>query len=156
MDILSIIESAITAINSNAQAYVFEKSRDENQALEYTTPVVVIFPDWTTTTQFSQGFELLSESTYNIDFKQPDEWDNSDGATPNYSDRNTMNRINEMEILCNSIFSYISFNIDQFGINQRLQWTITEPIVRENNGTMSGIRVRLTVDYNSERVCSYE
>ena len=158
MNLLSIIQSALTALNSSADAYLFEKSRDENEALEYENPVIVIFPTWSGPANFSQSSEIYNNITYEIDFKTQDEFDNSDDLSDsekNYSDRSTAERIREMTILANSVFWYINANKNDFGIENNLEWTTIRPIVRENNGTMSGVKISLTINFKGSTVCDY-
>jgi hypothetical protein len=158
MNLLSIIQNVLSALNSEAEAYLFEKSRDENEALEYTNPVVIIFPDWSGPSEFSQGLEINSQLLYNIDFKTQDEFDNSDDLSDsdkNYSDRSTATRIQEMNTLANSVFWYINANKNTYGIEQIINYTIVRPIIRENNGTMSGIKIQATIQFKGDKVCDY-
>lgn len=157
MNILQVIQDAITAINANANVYLYEKSRDENESLNYTTPVIIIFPDWTTSNNFSQGNEILKQRIYNIDFKTQDEFDNSDAdITKSYNDITSVDRIEAMEVLCNSLLYWIQANQDTYNIEGRLIWTTPRPILRENSGTMSGIRIRLTINFKGEKICDYD
>lgn len=130
----------------------------ENEELNHEKDVIVIFPDWRTSTTLTQGMELSKARVYNIDFKTPDEWDNSDGNLPtSYESKTSADRIEDMEALADSIFHYISSRNDLFPeIKSKLQWKTLNPILRANNGTMSGVSIQLTVVFAGEKICDYE
>ena len=157
MNILTIIQTALTALNSDAEIFLLEKSRSENEELNHTGEVIVIFPDWKTSIELNQGMELNKVRTYNIDFKTVDEWDNSDIIpTKTYEDQTSIDRIERMELLADSIFSYISSNNELFPeISEKLKWKVQNPILRANNGTMSGVNIQLIVAFSGEKVCDY-
>ena len=157
MNIITIIQSALTALNNDADLFLLEKSRAENEELENTTDTIVVFPDWRTTNTFTQSLEINKTRVYNIDFKTPDEWDNSDGNAPTaYESETSADRIENMEVLADSVFNYISSNNNLFPeIREKLRWTSPRPILRANNGTMSGVTVQLTIVFSGTVVCDY-
>ena len=83
MNIITVIQTALTALNSDAQIFLLEKSREAHEELEHTGSVIVISPDWTTANQLTQGLELFKKRVYNINFKALDEFDNSDNNIDN-------------------------------------------------------------------------
>jgi len=130
-----------------------EKSRAENEELEHTGTVIVVHPDWSTTSQLNQGMELLKTRVYNIDFKTLDEWDNSDSDNNDYG-ASSVALIESMEVLADSIFSFIAARNDLFPeIRNQLKWKTNDLILREGNGTMSGVRIQLTIVFTGERIC---
>ncbi len=157
MNIITTIQAALTALNNNAELFLLERSRAENEELNHESDVIVVYPDWRTTNTFNQGLELIKTRVYNIDFKTPDEWDNSDNNLPTaYESKTSADRIEDMEILADSIFSYITLKNNLFPeIREKLKWTSPRPILRANNGTMSGVSVQLTVVFSGERICDY-
>ena len=93
MNILTIIQTALTNLNSTAELFLLEKSRSENEELNHVGEVIVIFPDWKTQTDLNQGMEINKKRTYNIDFKTLDEWDNSEAfVTKTYEDTTSIDR----------------------------------------------------------------
>lgn len=157
MNIISIIQTALTALNSNAELFLLERARSENEELNHEKDVIIVFPDWKTSTILTQGLELSKARVYNIDFKTPDEWDNSDGNLPTaYDSLTSADRIEAMEKLADSIFWYICANNSLFSeIREKLQWKTLNPILRANNGTMSGVSIQLTVTFTGEKECDY-
>lgn len=157
MNIITIIQTALTALNNNAELFLLEKSRAENEELEHTGDVIVVYTDWKTTNILNQGMELLKTRIYNIDFKTLDEWDNSDDKiSTSYQSKTSVDRIEDMEVLADSIFSYITSNNGLFPeIKEKLKWRASEPILRANNGTMSGVSIQLTVVFSGPRICNY-
>lgn len=157
MNIITTIQAALTALNNNAELFLLEKSRAENEELNHKSDVIVVYPDWRTGNTFTQSLELNKNRIYNIDFKTPDELDNSDDNLPTaYEAKTSADRIEDMEILADSIFSYITANNNLFPeIREKLRWTSPRPILRANNGTMSGVTVQLTIVFSGERVCDY-
>ena len=152
MDIYNAIRQAVADLNSTATVLLLEATRAENEELEYTCDVIVLNPDWTTNSVFNQAFLLMNTSTYNIDFKTLDEWDNSDNNSVDYG-QSSVELINAMELLANSVFMNVSRN-ENYNLESPLKWS-TEPILRANNGTMSGVRVRLTAVYPANTICTY-
>ena len=145
MNILNYINIALTAFAYDAEAFLLTKSRAANEELEHTKPVIVVFPDFSAQNKLSAGFEILKTYRYNIEFKQLDEWDNSDSNPDSYG-ASTLDNINEMERLADSVFSYIAINSG--GVfpdiqNGTVSWRMVRPIVREGNGTMSGVIIQL-------------
>jgi hypothetical protein len=157
LNIITTIQAALTALNSTAELFLLEESRAENEELEHTGDVIIVKPDWKTTNEFSQSLELIKTRVYNIDFKTLDEWDNSDGqAATSYEAKTSADRIEDMEILADSVFSYISANNNLFPeIQKKLQWRQNNVILRANNGTMSGVKIQLTVVFSGTRICDY-
>ncbi len=157
MNILAIIQTALTALNNNSGLFLLERSRAENEELNHENSVIIVYPDWKTINKLNQGIEVSKSITYNIDFKTLDEWDNSDVTTPtSYNSLSSANRIESMEVLADSIFSYISANNDLFPeIVEKLQWKGLNPILRANNGTMSGVSIQLTIVFKGQRICDY-
>lgn len=157
MNIINIIQSALTALNSNADLLLLEEYRADNEELEHTGSVIVVFPDWRTQNKLTQGMELIKTRDYNIQFKTLDEWDNSDNnQDKSYNSSTSVDRINSMEILADSVFSYITSHNDLWPeIQKKLSWSSPRPILRANNGTMSGIEVKLTVVFSGERNCDF-
>lgn len=157
MNIITTIQAALTALNNTAELFLLERSRAENEELEHTGDVIVVFPDWETGNKLNQGMELLKRRVYNIDFKTLDEWDNSDGqASTSYEAKTSAERIEDMEVLADSIFSYITSNNDLFPeIREKLQWRGVGVILRANNGTMSGVSIQLTIVFSGDIVCDY-
>ncbi len=157
MNIITTIQAALTALNNNAELFLLERSRAENEELEHTGDVIIVYPVWKTTNKLNQGMELLKSRIYNIDFKTLDEWDNSDGNVPNsYESKTSADRIEDMEILADSIFSYITSKNNLFPeIREKLKWTSPRPILRANNGTMSGVSIQLTIVFSGTRECDY-
>jgi hypothetical protein len=157
MNLITIIQSALTALNNTSELFLLERARAENEELNHEKDVIVIFPDWRTSTILTQGMELSKARVYNIDFKTPDEWDNSDGSLPtSYESKTSADRIEAMETLADSIFHYISSLNDLFPeIKSKLQWKTLNPILRANNGTMSGVSIQLTVTFTGENICDY-
>lgn len=157
MNIITVLQTALTALNNNAELFLLEKARAENEELNHTGTVIVVYPDWKTTNKLSQGFELLKTRIYNIDFKTLDEWDNSDNnLLTSYDSKTTTERIEDMEIMADSLFSYISKENGTFPeIQEKLKWEMVSPILRANNGTMSGVSVRLTMVFSGQRICDY-
>ena len=157
MNIITTIQAALTALNSNAELFLLERARAENEELNHTDTVIVVYPDWKSNNKLSQGIELMKTQIYNIDFKTLDEWDNSDGNLPTaYDSKTSVQRIDEMEVLADSIFSYISAQNGLFPeIQEKLRWEMTAPILRANNGTMSGVSVRLTIVTSGIRICNF-
>lgn len=158
MNIITIIQSALTALNNTSELFLLERARAENEELNHEKDVIIVFPDWRTSTILTQSMELSKSRVYNIDFKTPDEWDNSDGNAPTaYESKTSADRIEAMETLADSIFAYISQNNGLFPeIKSKLQWKTLNPILRANNGTMSGVSVQLTVMFSGEKICDYE
>jgi len=154
MNIITYINDALTAFNYDAEVFLLTKVRAANEELEHTKPVIVVFPDWSTSTVLNQGFELLKTRKYNIEFKQLDEWDNSDSDNDDYGVA-TITKINEMELLADSVFSYISMQAGNSypKIKQKLNWRAVRPIVRERNGTMSGVVMQVEVLFSGVRIC---
>lgn len=157
MNIATIIQAALTALKSSAEVLLLEQSRAENEELNHITDVVIIYPDWSIAKEFSQGLEINSRITYNIVFKTQDEWDNSDNNTPtSYQSKTSVDRINNMEILCDSVMWWIANNMDLYDeIIEKPSWTIPRPLLRENNGTMSGVRVRMSILYKGQTKCDF-
>lgn len=157
MNIITTIQAALTALNNNAELFLLERSRAENEELNHESDVIVVYPDWRTTNTFNQGLELIKTRVYNIDLKTPDEWDNSDNNLPTaYEAKTSADRIEDMEILADSIFSYITLKNNLFPeIREKLKWTSPRPILRANNGTMSGVSIQLTIVFSGERICDY-
>lgn len=157
MNIITIIQTALTALNNNAELFLLEKSRAENEELNHESDVIVVFPDWRTQNTFTQSLELNKVRVYNVDFKTPDEWDNSDDNLPTaYEAKTSADRIEDMETLADSVFSYITANNNLFPeIREKLRWTSPTPILRANNSTMSGVSVQLTIVFSGERICDY-
>ena len=158
MNLITIIQSALTALNNTSELFLLERAMAENEELNHEKDVIIVFPDWRTSTILTQGMELSKSRAYNIDFKTPDEWDNSDGNLPTaYESKTSADRIEAMETLADSIFSYISSRNDLFPeIKSKLQWKTLNPILRANNGTMSGVSIQLTVTFTGDKVCDYE
>jgi len=154
MNITTYIQDALTAFNYDAEVFLFTKVRAANEELEHTQPVIIVFPDWTTQTILTQGFELVKTRRYNIEFKQLDEWDNADNDSTDYG-YSTVEKIEEMEKLADSIFSYISINIGSKypEIRKKLSWRAVKPIVRERSGTMSGVVIQLELVFTGARIC---
>ena len=157
MNIITIIQEALTALNNDADLFLLEKSRAENMELENTTDTIIVYPDWRTTNTFTQSLELNKNRVYNIDFKTPDEWDNSDGnESKSYNDKTSSERIEDMKILANSVYSYITANNNLYpDSREKLKWRNHRTILREGNGTMSGVSTRLTIVFSGDRVCDY-
>lgn len=157
MNIINTIQAALTALNNNADLFLLEQSRAENEEINHTKDTIIVFPDWRTTNDFTQSLELRKKREYNIVFKTPDEWDNSDNnASTSYESKTSANRVEDMEILADSIFFYITNNNNLFPeILEKLKWSSPRPILRANNGTMSGVEIKLTVIFSGDRVCDY-
>lgn len=157
MNIITIIQTALTALQSDAELFLLERARAENEELNHESDVIVVYPDWTSSNEFNAGLEIISNITYNIDFKTPDEWDNSDDNLPtSYESKTSADRIEKMETLANSVFYYITKNNDLWPeINTKLRWRLRNPILRANNGTMSGVSIQLTVNFKGEKLCDY-
>jgi hypothetical protein len=157
LNIITVIQTALIALNSDAELFLLEQSRAENEELNHTGDVIIVYPDWESRTEFNQSLEAITTTVYNIVFKTLDEWDNSDDdLTKSYDNSTSVDRIEAMEKLARSVFWYISANNDLFPeIKEKLKWTSPKPILRENNGTMTGVKTKLTVNYIGERVCDY-
>lgn len=157
MNIITIIQSALTALNNTSELFLLERARAENEELNHEKDVIIVYPDWRTTTTLTQGMELSKSRVYNIDFKTPDEWDNSDGNVPTaYESKTSADRIEAMETLADSIFWHISKNNDLYPeLKEKLKWKTLNPILRANNGTMSGVSIQLTVMFSGEKICDY-
>ena len=157
MNIITTIQAALTALNNDADLFLLEKSRAENLELENITDTIIVYPDWRTANTLNQGMEIIKTRVYNIDFKTPDEWDNSDGNTSKaYVNETSANRIENMKTLANSVFHYISTHNNLFeNITKNFRWRNNRIILREGNGTMSGVNIQLTVVFSGERVCDY-
>lgn len=157
MNIITVIQTALTALNNDAELFLLEKPRAENEELNHTGDVIVVYPDWRTTNILNQGVELVKTRIYNIDFKTLDEWDNSDNNIPtSYESKTSISKIEDMETLADSVFSYITANSDLFPeLRENLKWGAPEPILRQGNGTMSGVSVRLTIAFAGDVVCDY-
>ena len=82
MNIITIIQAALTALNSDAQLFLLERSRAESEELNHTGDVIVVYPNWRTNNDLTQALELRKKREYNIVFKTLDEWDNSDDNLP--------------------------------------------------------------------------
>lgn len=157
MNIITIIQAALTALNNDADLFLLEKSRAENEELNHTKDVIVVYPDWRDNDSFTQSLEISTNRVYNIDFKTLDEWDNSDNnESKSYNSETSVERIEAMKTLANSVFNYISSHNNLFPeITQKLKWTSPRPILRANNGTMSGVTVQLTVVFSGDFVCGF-
>jgi hypothetical protein len=155
MNIITIIQSALTALDNSAELFLLEHARAENEELNHESDVIIVYPDWRTSTILTAGMELSKARVYNIDFKTPDEWDNSDGNLPtSYDSLTSATRIENMEKLADSIFRWITINNGLFPeINEKLQWKTLNPILRANNGTMSGVSIQLTISFKGEFDC---
>lgn len=155
MNIITTIQTALTALHSDAELFLLEQARAENEELEHIGDTIVVFPDWRGSTQFNQGLEAITTRVYNIDFKALDEWDNSDNdPLKAYNATTSVDIIERMSTLVRSVFTYITANNGLFPeIVEKLRWTEPRPILRENNGTMSGVKVQLTVVFKGERIC---
>lgn len=157
MNIITTIQAALDALNNDADLFLLEQSRAENEELNHTKDTIVVSPDWRTGNDFTQSLELRKKREYNIVFKTPDEWDNSDNnASNSYNSSTSVDRIEAMEVLADSVFFYISNNNNLFPeILEKLKWSSPRPILRANNGTMSGVEIKLTVVFSGDRVCDY-
>jgi hypothetical protein len=155
MNIITIIQTALTALNSESELFLLERSRAENEELNHTSDVVIVLPDWRGQSQFTQALEITTRRTYNIHFKTLDEWDNSDNNIPtSYESETSVDKIERMETLANSVFYYIQKNSNLFPeIIKKLTWSIPRPILRANNGTMTGVEVQLNITFKGERNC---
>ena len=153
MNIYTALQDGLAALNYDADINVFEKSRDENETLNYTKPQIVIFPDWTAQTTLSQGYQILKTINYNIDFKTLDEWDNSDLNSLKSYAQSSIEIIESMTILADSLFAWISLQKVIYNLTDQLTWTSSAPLLRENGGTMSGVRVRLVVKETGSKLC---
>ena len=155
MNIITIIQTALTALNSDADLFLLEENRANDAELEHIKDTIVVFPDWKTENELTQGLEIIKTRKYKIDFKTPDEWDNSDNNLPtSYNSTTSVDRIERMEILADSVFSYITLNNGLWPeIQSMLVWRFPEPILRANNGTMSGVRCELTIKFSGDRIC---
>ena len=78
MNIITTIQTALDGLNSEADLFLLERSRAENKELENTKDTIIVYPDWNGSNEQNSGAEILSTRLFNIDFKTPDEWDNSD------------------------------------------------------------------------------
>lgn len=157
MNIITTIQAALTALNNDAELFLLEKSRADNEELNHESNVIVVYPDWRTTNTFTQSLEINKTRVYNIDFKTPDEWDNSDDNIPtSYESKTSADRIEDMEVLADSVFSYITSHNNLFPeIREKLRWTSPRPILRANNGTMSGVSIQLTIVFSGDVICDY-
>ena len=157
MNIITTIQTALTALNNSSELFLLERARAENEELNHESDVIVVYPDWRTANELSRALELMKTRTYNIDFKSPDEWDNSDDNLPTaYQSSTSVDRIELMETLADTVFSYISAHNNLFPeIQKKLQWRMLNPILRANNGTMSGVSVQLTVVFSGDRTFDY-
>ena len=157
MNIITTIQAALTALNSTAELFLLEESRAENEELENTGDTIVVFINDTDNNELTQGMELHTTAVYDIDFKTPDEWDNSDGNnTLSYNSAASSVRIENMKVLANSVFTYITAKNDLFPeITEKLKWKKRRTILREGNGTMSGVKIQLTVVFSGDRICDY-
>ncbi len=157
MNIITIIQAALTALNNNAELFLLEKSRAENEELNHESDVIVVYPDWRDTDSFTQALEISTTRVYNIDFKTLEDWDNSDNdPSKSYNGETSVDKIEKMNTLANSVFHYITSKNNLFPeIREKLRWTSPRPILRANNGTMSGVSIQLTIVFSGERVCDY-
>ena len=157
MNLLTTIRTALTALKKDADIFILQRARAENEELNHEKDVIIIYPDWKTVNSLSQGMEIIKTRTYNIDLKTFDEWDNSDGNLPtSYQSKTSVDRIEDMEILADSILRFISVNNLQFPeIKEKLNWKVISPILRANNGTMSGVSIQLTIVFSGQIICDY-
>jgi len=157
MNLFAIIQSTLDTLNNDSELFILERARAENAELEHTKSVIVIYPEWKTDNKLSEGNELIKTRTYQIDFKTPDEFDNSDNnLSTSYNSITSVDRIESMEILADSIFSKINANNGLWPeITKKLQWKVLNPILRANNGTMSGVSIQLTVTFSGTIICNY-
>ena len=157
MNIITTIQTALDALNSDADLFLLSRSRAENQELEHEKDVIVVYPDWRDTNQLTPAMTILKTRIYNIDFKTPDQWDNSDDdESLSYDSETSAEKIESMDILADSLFAYITANNDQFQeIQEKLSWRTLSPLLRVNNGTMSGVSIQLTVVFARNRTCNF-
>jgi hypothetical protein len=83
-----------------------------------------------------------------------DEWDNFD-YKENQKDETSLEIINRMRLLSNSVF----FNILNgqnlyFPSRELINWTF-DPVWRKYNGTMSGVLCRINLTQIDNVICSY-
>jgi len=146
MNILELIQKAITELNSDATVNIFTPARDENAALDYSVAAVVIYPNWFGNNKISRGDEIYQNVNYEIDFKVQDEFDTSDSDSAILYEN--------MLTLANSVFFNIHSSFNEY-IRDEMTWNF-KPIWRENNGTMTGVKVKLTIPERGKKVCNYE
>lgn len=157
MNITTIIQTALTALNSSAELFLLEEHRANNEELEHTGDTIVVFPDWKTENSLNQGLEVIKTRKYNMVFKTIDEWDNSlNKIEKSYDGKTSLDRIEEMEVLADSVFSYITAKNEFWPeIQQKLKWRYPTPILKSGNGTMSGVKVELTVVFSGNVGCDF-
>ncbi len=157
MNIITLIQTALTALNSNAEVFLLSEPRAQNEELEHTGTAIIVYPDWDSENRLTQGLEITEIRRYNIDFKTPDEWDNSDNnSSTSYNSITSVDRIEEMNTLANSVFMWIAAKADEFPyLNKMPSWRKPSPILRAGNGTMSGVNVKLTLDIKGDYKCNY-
>ena len=158
MNIITTIQTALDGLNSEADLFLLERSRAENKELENTKDTIIVYPDWNGSNEQNSGAEILSTRLFNIDFKTPDEWDNSDDDSDlAYDSETSAAKIEAMETLANSVFSWINTNKDQFPeLSSNLTWRMIAPILRANNATMTGASYQLTMNFIGSRTCDYQ
>lgn len=158
MNIIQLIQDALTALNSDAEVLLLEQSRAENEELEHTGDTIIVYPDWTANNEFSSALEINTTRTYNIVFKTIDEWDNSDNKKEtSYNSKTSVDRIEEMTTLSNSVMRWIANNRDEYEeIVSKPSWSSPRPILRENNGTMSGVVLRMSILLTGNIQCNFD
>ncbi len=155
MNIITYIKTAISNLSLDADVFLFTKARAENEELEHTKDTIIVYPDWRTTNVVTPAMSINKQRVYNIDFKTLDEWDNSDNNILTSYSETTLDKIERMEILADKIFLYITAHKELFiNVNDKLAWRMVEPIVRQNNGTMSGVSIELTIKFNNIVNCN--
>lgn len=151
MNIYTAIQEVITALSQDVNIVVFDDARDELEELEYTTPIILIASDWTSKTSY-QNFQLIKEYIYNLEFKKRDEWDNSDIDTAKSYTQTSIDIVEEMTILADSVLACISAS-PNYNFIEPFTWSSPAPILRENTGTMTGIKVRVTIKEYGTKIC---
>ena len=152
MNIITLIQTALTALVNDSGLFLLDRSEAESNELNHTSSVVIVYPDWTEK-DTPQNFELLVNRSYNMVFKMPDEWDNSTGQTvTSYEAKTSVDRIEEMSQLANSVFMYLYNNMDTLKLRS-ISWNKPKPVLRANLGTMSGVEIKLDIEFTGEFNC---
>lgn len=150
MNIFQEISKAIGEINAECDVFMLDSKRAETENLNYTRAVCEINPKYKTTPLATQNLSVINTSVFDIRFLDLDEWSNldyKDGLIGSYG------IARRMEILCNSVFTKLRRNLNTPAENP-ISWTI-ESLIRETNGTMSGVKAQLTIPFYENLVCNY-
>lgn len=151
MTIYTLIKEALQEINSDATIHVLDEVGVETESLNWSGVHIIIHPDFSSNIETTFGAEIINVTQYKIKFLTLDEWDNS--TFEENSSSHTLNIINTMQSLANSVFWHIIMRPDVYmPSNAAKKWT-SKPIHKQNNSTMSGVDIVFNFPKIDELIC---